>query len=1149
MPITCAKCLRVFKTTPGLRKHLEICKVRAPPPRDPLVEIVVSGLRAQVDEQGDGGFRDDNLDFGGETEDLSKVIEDPSSVTAYSLDELLEIASVTLDELPLHLSRRFKELQSLRENDPATSTHPFSDRLALEIALFAFQHAKLSVPNTQRLINLLDLIPNYKSPFTNRDELLAYIDAIPYGELESYEVLIEPQFSRDEFADSDDEEYEESDGEGDHGMPKRPSKVGKEPSSWFRQVSFRFHDIFSVVQHLLARPDLAEHIDYHPRKVINKNGHRVISDFMTANWAHQAQARHVDGVMAMGLICSSDEVQLAGMTGEQKAYPGFVSLGAFSNSVRADLGRGTTVELFSLPILHIPQEDRDHPQWPAFLRQLVHQCLQIVFEGLESQPEEGTPFYCPDGSYQFMEILIAAWIADYKEQVGFISKLINQQALTSDIKVRLGLILQNRCVICKATRLEVALLKSFAPRIGAEADELRRKGLTVAESRETGIKPGTSFTVNKPFLDAHAMFTLDYLHQHLKPFGDHLLAWLKELLDPEQMAEFHRRLRLMPHFTDLMHFPNGTDFHLQGKENKALIKIMMTVLDDLPGCSPAVIRSFRSYIEYGMSLCRHKHTLPQDRNLDSFYTPPAKIDLNIRPSTTFELMEQQLEEYDQNRHTAFDNVVTTWILPRQHSLSHSLASILYAGSGYGTTSDTPEHLNSVWAKKPWERTNKVDSERQVRLINQRLLKCEALSRVISGGGQESLEVLAKARRHERKGKTTKTRSSRHQRFIEAWSKDLPFDRVFLSKRPHPVPGRQRSLGFAASFYTLPFLVNSTASHLSATTTTTTSNATAAERESSLKKVLSTFPIAISASATIYTDVIDPTHEPNGETQVRGICHFPGDIDVIPKPSTSTSTWEPGSQVHLGGGDTRGISPVSPSGNHLTRALLTDDADVACSDEQIIKNLGTIQITFRRSETLACPPPFHRTYPDVKELVLHEKAKTMRSHQAQLGKVITTERFIYDEHIYRSYIDAYPLETFEFRYMSRGVLFNSEGKQCELTINQMLSAAGTRRSRPTSVSCCDAHLPQIGLTILTKAVDQKPKKRKIETITIDSDSSDDEEEKLEERAHKLKAELSQIERDRERKGHKKKVKKEKEAETDSSMSSGTGVKKEVDIQLE
>ncbi|KAK4704306.1 hypothetical protein P7C70_g1900, partial [Phenoliferia sp. Uapishka_3] len=768
MPLACPKCFKAVKSARGVQQHLLACKVKAPPPLHPAVRNIVDGLRAQLDDLDNGGFDDGDLGDGGDDMDLSEVVESPGSVTAYSLDEILTKSNITLEALPPHLSRRFKEIKTLKDNDPATSSYPFSDRLALEIALFAFQHAKLNVPNTQRLIDILDLIPNYNSPFANRDELLAYIDISP-----------------------------------------------------------------------------TDHISYHPRKVINKNGHRVVSDFMTANWAHQAQARHSDGVMAMGLICSSDEVQLAGMTGEQKAYPGFVSLGAFSNSVRADVSRGTTVELFSLPILHIPKEDREHPKWPAFLRSLVHQCLNKVFEGLEDQPEEGTPFYCPDGSYRFMEVLIAAWIADYKEQV------------------RLGLILQNRCVLCKATRLEVALLKTFAPRIGAEADELRRQGLTVSESRETGIKPGISFTVNKPFLDAHAMFTLDYLHQHIKPFGDHLLAWLKELLDPAQMAEFHRRLRLMPHFTDLMHFPNGTDFHLQGKENKALMRIMMTLLDDLPGCSPSVIRSFRSYIEYGMSLRRHKHTLPQDRNLDNFYTPPSEINLDIRPSTTFELMEHQLAEYDQNRHLAFDDVVKTWILPREHSLGHGPSSVVMAGSGYGTTSDTPEHLNSVWAKKPWERTNKVDSERQVRLINQRLLKCEALSRVISGGGQDSLEDLAKARRRERKGKTAKTRSSRHQRFVEAWTKDLPFDRVFLSKR---LPGRQCSLGFAASFYTLPFLVSSTASHLSTATTTSGSHTTAAERESSLRKVLSAFPIAISQSATIYTDVVDPTHEPDGERE-------------------------------------------------------------------------------------------------------------------------------------------------------------------------------------------------------------------------------------------------------------------------------------------
>ncbi|KAK4697990.1 hypothetical protein P7C70_g8123, partial [Phenoliferia sp. Uapishka_3] len=696
-----------------------------------------------------------------------------NSVTSYTLEELLLSTGLTLDTLPYHLRHRYDEIRSLEQFNPAHSSHPFPDRLSLEIALFAFQHAKLSEPNMQRLFNIFDLIPSYQSPFHSREELLKAIDAIPYGELETFEITIEPSYARDEFADSDDEaDYEESDGEGEAGVERRPSKVGNEPLSWFRPVSFTFTNLFSAVQHLLARPDLADSIEYTPRRVTNQYGDRVISDFMTANWAHQAQSSRTDGVMPMGLIAASDETQLASMTGQQKAYPGYITLGAFSNSVRADVGRDTTVELFQLPILHIPKADREHPAWSSYLRQLVQQCLEVVFADLASQSMDGTPFYCPDGRYRKLYLLIAAWIADYKE------------------KVRISLIVSGRCPICIATRAEMELIQTFAARVGATADRLRLGGLTKAQTKRWGLKPGT--------------------------------------------------IPRLP----------------------AVVQIATVLLDGLPGVSEHVVRSFRSYIELGMSLRRHKHSIPSNRNLDTIYTPPSNIDLSQRPRTTFELMEHQLEEYRRHRNPAFESVVDVFFYPRQHSLAHACSSVLLAGSGYGTTSEAPEHIHGILQKGIYKRTNKVDWQKQSIIIKGRLGKCKALSRHIEAGGQLSLHDLAREARQKRNGKSTKARSSRHREVVEAWTRGEPFERVLLGKK---LQGLQRSLEFNEAFYDLPFLTSATASYL-ATVTISESRTTTAEREKSLRSTLPSKRITVAISATIYGDVPDPTHEPDGERE-------------------------------------------------------------------------------------------------------------------------------------------------------------------------------------------------------------------------------------------------------------------------------------------
>ncbi|GAA5875401.1 hypothetical protein JCM16303_000611 [Sporobolomyces ruberrimus] len=98
---------------------------------------------------------------------------------------------------------------------------------------------------------------------------------------------------------------------------------------------------------------------------------------------------------------------------------------------------------------------------------------------------------------------------------------------------------------------------------------------------------------------------------------------------------------------------------------------------------------------------------------------------------------------------------------------------------------------------------------------------------------------------------------------------------------------------------------------------------------------------------------------------------------------------------------------------------TDDDDAACSSEEVIKNLGTIRVTYCRVENIRDSELGVRAPEETKPI--HEKNKKARlSHQAAFGekRAITAGR--------RStfnWIDAEekPLQIFEFRYRSRQLL--------------------------------------------------------------------------------------------------------------------------------
>jgi hypothetical protein len=175
----------------------------------------------------------------------------------------------------------------------------------------------------------------------------------------------------------------------------------------------------------------------------------------------------------------------------ENAYPGYFTLKNFHNQTRKDTAEQAMILLFSLPILHstsplscaplqpvlilvvtVPEVDRQHKQWPAFVRQLVHACLGIVFSILKTLPENGIPFVCPDKEYRLGFLRLAAWIADYKEQV------------------RLALIVSGRCAICVASRAEMNLLRAFPVREGTVSDKLRMGGLSEKDQKTLGLKPG-----------------------------------------------------------------------------------------------------------------------------------------------------------------------------------------------------------------------------------------------------------------------------------------------------------------------------------------------------------------------------------------------------------------------------------------------------------------------------------------------------------------------------------------------------------------------------------------------------------------------------------------------------------------------------------
>ncbi|GAA5896657.1 hypothetical protein JCM5296_004200 [Sporobolomyces johnsonii] len=106
---------------------------------------------------------------------------------------------------------------------------------------------------------------------------------------------------------------------------------------------------------------------------------------------------------------------------------------------------------------------------------------------------------------------------------------------------------------------------------------------------------------------------------------------------------------------------------------------------------------------------------------------------------------------------------------------------------------------------------------------------------------------------------------------------------------------------------------------------------------------------------------------------------------------------------------------------FAKLVLTDDPDLASTDENFVKNLGTIQVHMHRVYYLGSKPFTNRASDGVKNQVAHERSKKATlSHQANLGQAkvapVTGEARL-------QYVDQHkrPSQIFEFKYRSRALL--------------------------------------------------------------------------------------------------------------------------------
>ncbi|KAK7447096.1 hypothetical protein VKT23_014309 [Stygiomarasmius scandens] len=341
------------------------------------------------------------------------------------------------------------------------------------------------------------------------------------------------------------------------------------------------------------------------------------------------------------------------------------------------------VAVVPIAFLPIPKSDREYdndPDFQLFKKQLYHSSIAAILQSLKPGMTKPVIRRCPDGHFRRIIYDLAAYIADYPEQV-YLSGIV-----------------QGWCPKCTAV----------PPNLDAAAGE--GQALWDNYGVDDGVLP---FTFGFPCADIHMMLTSDLLHQTIKgTFKDHLVEWVFDYLVITRgnteaqsiMDDIDSHIAAMPVFPGLRRFPHGRRFkQWTGDDSKALMKVFVAAM--------------ASYLPDEMVKCLTAF-------LDFCY-------LVRRPDideSDLKLISDALQRFYHFREAFRDaGVRVNFNLPCQHSLIHYREVIILFGALGGLCSSITESRHITAVKKPWRRSTRYQALSQMLLINQRLDKLAAFT--------------------------------------------------------------------------------------------------------------------------------------------------------------------------------------------------------------------------------------------------------------------------------------------------------------------------------------------------------------------------------------------------------------------------------------
>jgi hypothetical protein len=275
------------------------------------------------------------------------------------------------------------------------------------------------------------------------------------------------------------------------------------------------------------------------------------------------------------------------LSGDKSAWPIYLSIGNIASRTRNKPSQQCWVLIAYIPTPVFKDPDNLHT---ALQHRLFHQCLKFILEPLHAAGTDGVYMKDALGNIRHCFLRVAAYLADYPEQV-----LLNVAAhRNSPVTTAGNHDLGNATPHPRRTREWILARIKQASQIADPKDVAAYQ----KAARELGLNAVSEpFWENLPKYEPDLVMAPDILHGLLRFWRDHILKWVIHLVG---QRELDQRAQAVQHIVGIRHFTNGISHLSQwtGREDRELQRILLAIIAGSPQMEPRVIRCLRAFHDF-----------------------------------------------------------------------------------------------------------------------------------------------------------------------------------------------------------------------------------------------------------------------------------------------------------------------------------------------------------------------------------------------------------------------------------------------------------------------------------------------------------------------------------------------------------------------